>query len=60
MTNDDMILILSPAFLARVQDLACGDDYCHICRRCTDHWGEHSDLQILNWANIDGMLQSLL
>lgn len=56
----DLILCLSPAFLSQVQDLACSEDFCHICSRCTDHWGEHDDLQLLTWANRPGMLQDLL
>jgi hypothetical protein len=24
-------------------------DYCHICGRCTDHFGEHSPEQIAAW-----------
>lgn len=46
--------------IQRAEDLACGDDFCHICKRCTDHWGEHSDAQILKWAKTPSMVQSLL
>jgi hypothetical protein len=48
---DDMILCLSHDFLAEVERNACTDDYCFICGRCTDHFAEHSDLQLLNFAN---------
>lgn len=34
--------------IRKAQDVACGEDFCHICSRATDHWGEHSDEQI--WA----------
>lgn len=37
--------------ISRAQDAACDEDYCFICKRATDHWGEHSDSQILAWAN---------
>ena len=37
-------------FIARAQDAACGSDYCFVCSRATEHWGEHSDEQILAWA----------
>lgn len=45
------------ALIARAQELACDDDFCHICSRPTDHWGEHSDEQILAWAKRPGLLQ---
>lgn len=25
----------------------CTEDYCFVCSRCTDHFGEHSDAQLL-------------
>ena len=34
---------------ARAEEFA-GPDFCHICGRCTDHYGEHSDAQLLAWA----------
>lgn len=37
--------------ISRAQDAACTDEYCFICKRATDHWGEHDDEQILRWAN---------
>ena len=46
--------------ISRAQDLACGDEFCHICSRCTDHWGEHTDEQILAWAKRPGLVQGLL
>jgi hypothetical protein len=36
--------------ITRAQDAACGEDFCFICSRATDHWGEHSDEQILAWS----------
>lgn len=54
MTNDNTALI------ARIEDLAVGEDFCHICGRCTDHGGEHTDDQLLAWAQRPGLLQSLL
>lgn len=27
-----------------------GPDFCHVCGRITDHFGEHSDAQLLEWA----------
>lgn len=32
------------------QNAACTAEYCLVCKRCTDHWGEHSDEQLLTWA----------
>lgn len=37
--------------IRKAQDAGCREDYCHVCRRCTDHWGEHDDEQLLAWAN---------
>lgn len=48
------------ARLERATDLSMSEDFCHICSRCTDHRGEHTDAQILAWAARPGMLQSLL
>ena len=28
----------------------CGPDYCHVCRRATEHYGEHTDEQLFAWA----------
>lgn len=37
--------------IATAQDRLCGEDYCFVCNRCTDHWGEHTDAQILSaWS----------
>jgi hypothetical protein len=47
-------------YLRRVEDLACGDDFCHICSRPTDHWAEHTSEQLLAWAKRPGMVQGLL
>jgi hypothetical protein len=44
----------------KAQNLACGEDFCHICKRCTDHFGEHTEAQILAWARTPSMVQSLL
>lgn len=46
--------------LSLIQNLACTEDFCHICGRCTDHWGEHDNEQLLAWAAKDGLLQTLL
>ena len=27
-----------------------GPDFCHVCGRCTDHFAEHSDEQLLDFA----------
>lgn len=29
---------------------ACTEDFCFVCSRCTDHFGEHSEEQLLAWA----------
>lgn len=45
-------LIVAQFFIRRIsttQTLACTEDFCFICGRCTDHWGEHSDKQILDY-----------
>lgn len=39
------------ARITKAQDSACTEDFCFICSRATDHWGEHSDDQILAWAS---------
>lgn len=46
--------------ISRAQDLACSEEFCHICKRPTDHWGEHTDEQILAWAKTPSLIQSLL
>lgn len=46
--------------LFQIEELACTDEFCHICSRCTDHYGEHSEAQLLAWAKRPGLLQSLL
>ena len=38
------------ALMAKAEDF-CGPDFCHVCGRCTDHYGEHSDEQLLAFAN---------
>lgn len=35
---------------ARAEREACTNEYCFICKRATEHFGEHSDEQILAWA----------
>lgn len=50
----------SKAVLAHIEDTACGPEFCHICGRATDHWGEHSDEQIVAWSNKQGILQDAL
>ena len=37
--------------ISDIQNAACKDDWCHVCRRATDHWGEHDDEQLRDWAN---------
>jgi hypothetical protein len=32
------------------QEAACTEDFCFVCSRATDHFGEHSDEQLLAWA----------
>ena len=41
---------MNEALILAAEDFA-GPDFCHICGRCTDHRGEHSDEQLLNWVN---------
>jgi hypothetical protein len=31
------------------------ETYCYVCRRATDHWGEHSDEQIAAWRADRGL-----
>lgn len=33
--------------MARIESEACTEDYCFVCRRCTDHFGEHTDAQLI-------------
>lgn len=40
---------VSDEVMAEIQDRACTPDFCFICSRPTDHFGEHSDEQILAW-----------
>lgn len=35
------------ARLDRAERALCTEDYCFVCGRCTDHFGEHSDAQLL-------------
>lgn len=46
--------------LAEAEALACGEDFCHVCSRCTDHFGEHTPEQIMAWAKRPGILQRSL
>lgn len=41
-------------FLARMERRLCTDEYCFICSRSTDHFGEHTDEQILAAAKKRG------
>lgn len=34
----------------------CGPEFCHVCGRCTDHYGEHSDEQLLAFYNGKGRM----
>lgn len=34
----------------------CGPDYCHVCGRCTEHYGEHSDEQLLAFYSGKGKM----
>lgn len=36
--------------ISYLQDRLCTDEFCFVCNRCTDHWGEHTDEQILRAA----------
>jgi hypothetical protein len=36
--------------IQQAEDNACTEDFCFVCGRCTDHWGEHSEAQLLSWA----------
>lgn len=33
--------------LARAEKALCTEDFCFVCGRVTDHFGEHSDEQLL-------------
>ena len=46
--------------LSRAEKAACTAEYCFICKRATEHFGEHSDEQILAWARRPGMVQSTI
>jgi len=35
------------ARLDRAERALCTDEFCFVCGRCTDHFGEHSDEQLL-------------
>lgn len=36
--------------LRKAEDAACTEDFCFVCSRATDHWGEHTPDQILAWT----------
>jgi hypothetical protein len=38
------------ADLIRFAEDFTGPDFCHVCGRCTDHFGEHSDSQLIGFA----------
>jgi hypothetical protein len=46
--------------VAQAEEIACGEDFCHICGRLREHYGQHTPEQILAWAKKPGLLQSLL
>lgn len=39
--------VANKAVLAAAERALCTEDYCFVCGRCTDHFGEHSDAQLL-------------
>lgn len=47
----DDCLVVNPEFISEVEREDCEEDYCFICRRPTDHFGEHSNLQLLAARN---------
>lgn len=42
-----METIYAPTFTAAEHRSVVTEEYCFVCSRCTDHFGEHSDAQIL-------------
>lgn len=46
--NDTKFVVM---VLADIEDRACTEDYCFVCHRATDHGGEHTEEQLLRWAN---------
>lgn len=38
------------ALLSAIDAAFAGEEFCHICGRCTDHRGEHSDEQLVAFA----------
>lgn len=38
--------------LIEIQAGACKEDVCYVCGRATDHRGEHSDAQLLQYAGL--------
>jgi hypothetical protein len=45
---------------AEAEVWACTPDWCHVCSRPTEHFGEHSEEQLLAWAAKPGLAQSML
>lgn len=33
--------------LNKAERLLCSAEFCYVCSRCTEHYGEHTDAQIL-------------
>lgn len=49
-TNTPTMAQRREALIVRAEAAACHDDYCFVCGRATDHFGEHDEAQILAWA----------
>jgi hypothetical protein len=45
--------------IEKAENLACGEDFCFICGRPTDHLGEHSPEQIEAWVMKPGIMQDV-
>ena len=39
------------ALLSEAEQTLCDEDYCFVCGRCTDHFGEHSEEPLLAAGN---------
>ena len=45
--------------IALAENIACGEDFCFVCSRATDHFGEHSKAQIVAWTERPSIMQSI-